>query len=196
VERDKGADELIIQQKFWEKQGTQLVKSFVQTISTVTAKKTIATYYVKKISPGMINIIEGELMNSQLGVRIHDGNKLAMPELRVMKLTDNTVLASYVPIHLANLIQKGKHKSGKPLTFFAILEEGKDGRFEPSKIEALPIAHTITINGEQCQKINLIFDSINAEWWITKLGKLCRVIIKQYNIHMEMVEESKAKSFL
>ncbi len=83
-----------------------------------------------------------------------------------------------------------------PLRFDAVLEEGENGKFSPTKVVASSTGKSLKIQGEDCQEYEVRFNDIPASWWVTAAGKLCRMNIPSLSADLEMATEIAAKKFL
>ena len=78
----------------------------------------------------------------------------------------------------------------------AIVEDSKDGKFESRPGKAEMEGKSKQVRGQDCRLYRVEFDGSPSQWWITKEGKLCQVLIPQTESELILTTEEEAKKAL
>lgn len=187
-------NEYQVQQLLWERRGGGLVNTFLASSAQKNPQLTPTSFYLKRRAPGNLDIVEGIASGTELGIRVHNSIENRIPDTMLVKFQDSTVLGAFAPLRMA--LSANQAKTGAPLKFSAILEEGNDGKYAASPLVVQSAGRTKEIQGESCTEFNVKFDGIDATWWVAKNGKLCRMVVPSIGSVLELSTEKAAKQFL
>jgi hypothetical protein len=101
-------------------------------------------------------------------------------------------------MYLSNLLSLvlATKKAGKdPFVFQAIVEDVRDGNYEPMAGAALVTDATRKFGALNCHKVTVEFHG-QAEWWIAPNGKVCEITSSVNAVKISLTSEKEAKKAL
>lgn len=197
VERKPGTNEVSFTQRIVEAGALGGGNTFVHSVANDDDRTSPVSFYVKKRSRTTIDIFEGIMSGTEMGVRIHVGADNSVPDTNLWKITPSSILGAFVPYYLAKQWKRGGFKKAKEIKFEALLEEGDENRkFTPAKVKASASETIVKVLKENCREYKLRFNDIPAIWWVTDAGKLCKMTIPSLEVNLTLETRERAKAFL
>lgn len=135
--------------------------------------------------------IDGRGKNKKLTLTFKPEIPPGAAQKKEINLAKGVILSNFVPMFLAK-------KFGKEpkLEFLAVVEDARDANFDSRVGKAEFHGVTKDIQGNKCRKVDLEFNGMLGEWWITAEGKLCELRIPSNQSVLLMSTEKEAKSSL
>lgn len=189
VEERPKEKQISINQRWWERDfPLKVTETFIGSVSRNDGKLTPLAFYVeKKTDLGSTNR-EGRIKDGSLTVTLKPGD-----EKIKASLSKGTILSAALGLLMA---EQGKKNNRKPVEFSAILEDIKGKQYNSQKGHFQLLGTSEQIRGETCYSANTAFATVEGKWWITKEGKLCRLLLPAMSTKVELADEAEAKGFL
>ncbi len=135
--------------------------------------------------------IDGREKNKKLTLTFKPETPPGVAQKKVVKLTKGVILSNFVPMFLAK-----KFGKEQKLNFLAVVEDARDANFDSREGKAEFHGVTKDIQGTKCRKVDLEFNGMLGEWWISSEGKLCELRIPSNQSVLTMTTEKEAKNSL
>lgn len=187
AERRTEEKQIAVNQKWVEREGT-LSETYIGSISTDDGKFTPVAFFCERKQSGKESVVDGRAKDSamQITIKPAGGGK----EKRSAILKPGIILSNALPLMLA-----GKKASKDPMAFQAIVEDVRDGNYEPREGAALVSDATKKIGGLNCRKVTVDFQGA-LEWWVAPNGQVCEITNQANGTRIALSTEKEAKKAL
>lgn len=186
AEKRPAEKQISVTQKWVEREGT-LAETYIGTIVADDGKLTPVAFFRERKQAGREDQVDGRAKNGSFDITV----KLASgKEKKSALLKPGTYLSNVLSIALAE-----KKPSKDPFAFQAIVEDVRDGDYQPKEGAALISETTKKIRGFDCRKITVEFNG-QAEWWIASNGRVCEINAPVNGTRIALSTEKEAKKAL
>lgn len=190
VERRPAEKHLAVSQRWVEKEGGR-TETFIGSVAFDTPKLAPVAFFSERTGAAKSYKLDGRAKGAKLELTY---KPVQPPGANIRKsalLKPTTVLSNFVPILLSR-----RALSPGAFQFEAVVEDARDGNFDvrPGAAEVLGVNKQI--GGQTCRKAIVDFAGEQAEWWITKEGRLCELTIHGSQAKLVMTTEAEAKKAL
>lgn len=135
--------------------------------------------------------IDGRAKDDKLTLTFKPDIPKGKNQKKTVPLKEGIIFSNFVPFYLAK--QFGDNKE---IEFLAIVEDARDANFDARVGKAEFFGISKDFQGTKCRKVNLEFNGMNGEWWISSEGKLCELRIPGNQSVLTMTTETEAKKRL
>jgi hypothetical protein len=189
AERRPAEKQLSITQRWTEKEAT-LADTYIGAVSSDDGKFRPIAFFRERTQNGKVAKIDGRVKGAQLEITIKPAKLGGTKEKKSVTLKPSTYLSNFVSMVIA-----GKPASSEPYAFFAVVEDVRDGNYQPLEGAALVSATTKKIRGLSCRKVTVEFNG-QAEWWIAPDGRVCEISSLDGGSRISFTTEKEAKKAL
>lgn len=188
IENRPAQKQIAVNQHWWELDPPLTIcETVIGAVSSAKDLKPI-DFYVEKKTQLATNSTEGRINAGKLQVSLKpSGEKIET------KVPNKAILSAALGLLIA---ESGKKNKRTITNFLAILEDPKDKKYAAQNGQFQLTGESEKIQGETCYAANTLFQGVQGKWWLTKEGKLCRLLLPNAGARIELTNESSAKKFL
>jgi hypothetical protein len=187
AEKRQSDKQIAITQRWVEKDGT-LSETYIGAVTSDDGKYTPVAFFRERKQNGKESKVDGMVKSGTLQITMQGGG--AAKEKKSVPIGPGMYLSNSLSFMLA------KQKPGKdPFAFQAIVEDVRDGDYDPKDGAALISDTTKKIDGLECRKITVEFHG-QAEWWVAPNGKVCEINAPVNGTKIQLSTEKAAKKAL
>jgi hypothetical protein len=179
-----------ITQKWIENDGGK-AETYIGSVAKDNESLDPVAFFSDRKSASSSYKIDGRGKNKKLTLTFKPETPPGNAQKKVVNLGKGVILSNFVPMFLAK-----KFGQEPKLEFLAVVEDARDANFDSRVGKAEFHGVTKEIQGTKCRKVDLEFNGMLGEWWISTEGKLCELRIPSNQSVLLMSTEKEAKNSL
>lgn len=187
AEKRLGDKQISVTQRWVEREGT-LSETYIGAVAADDGKFTPVAFFRERKQGGKENKVDGRVKGGSLEITVKAAN--GGKERKSVLVKPGMYLSN-----LLSLVLASKKPGKEPFTFQAIVEDVRDGNYDPMEGAALISETTKKINGLACRKVTVEFNG-QAEWWVAPNGKVCEISAPANGTKIALSTEKDAKKAL
>lgn len=190
AERRSGEKQLSVSQRWVEKERGVVSETYIGAVSADDGKFKPVAFFRERGQGGKVDKVDGRVKGEVLSITIKPARPAGAKQKLTVDLKPATYLSNFVAMILAT-----KPASPSPYAFHAIVEDVRDGDYNPIEGAALITDAKKTIRGLNCRKVTVEFNG-QAEWWVAADGRICEINGLDGASHIGLTTEKEAKKAL
>ncbi len=179
---ERTADKQLAVSQSWMEHDNGGTQTFIGSVAKNDAALSPIAFYVERKSNAGAISVDARTKDSKIVVQLKTGDATKKLEFTNEKAL---IWGNFLSLQLARAKKF-------PLTFSAMVEDSKDGDFQPQLGTASSTTESKKIHGETCKKYQLKFRELASEWWLSKAGKICEVTIPESGARITLSSEKDA----
>ncbi|MGZ3692775.1 MAG: hypothetical protein ACXWQO_00900 [Bdellovibrionota bacterium] len=187
AEKRLGEKQIAVTQRWVEREGT-LSETYIGAVADDDGKFTPVAFFRERKQGGKENKVDAIAKGGTLTVTVRDAK--GQKEKKSVLVGPGMYLSNTL-----SLVMATKKPGKEPFAFQAIVEDVRDGNYDPMEGAALISETTKKIHGLDCRKITVEFHG-QAEWWVAPNGKVCEINAPVNGTKIELSNEKEAKKAL
>lgn len=189
MEKRPGDKHLAVTQRWVEKEGGR-TETYIGSVAADDGKLTPVAFFSERKGPKEVYKIDGRVKGGQLDMNYKPTKPKGQTVKKSAPVASDMVLSNFLPLLLA------RHEGGGEFKFSAVVEDARDGNFSSRAGTAEVFGKTKEIRGQSCRRTVVEFNGVDGEWWITKEGKLCDLLMPGTQQRLQLTTEADAKKAL
>lgn len=185
VELRKKEKQIAVTQRWREKEEGE---TYIGSVAMDDGIYSPIAFFNERQVGAQVTKTDGRIKNGKLNVTVKGST--GEKDHRSYSLRPRTYLSNTISLLVAK-----KKPAKEPYLFRAIVEDVRDGSYEPRAGAALITNETKKIRGLSCRKVQVEFSG-TAEWWVATDGRLCAMTNPGNGSKIELSTEAAAKKAL
>lgn len=188
AERRPGDKQVAITQK-WVEKADGLAETYIGSVAEEARLKPVAFFVERKAaSEDKSYKTDARVKDKKIEITFKPASAALAKSTEVTNLTADTFLSSFMGMAVAR-----NFKGTKPVAFTAVVEDGGDMNVEIKKGTVELSSREKKFGSDNCRAALVEFNGKTQEWWVTKAGKTCEVLIPSSSVKMALSSEAAAK---